>query len=45
MRLTEIFMVVPQFFLAILIVAFFGSGFGKIILVLGILSWPTVARS
>ena len=44
MRLTEMFMVVPQFFLAILIVAFFGSGFGKIILVIGILSWPTVAR-
>ncbi len=44
MRLTEAFMVAPRFFLAILIVAFFGSGLDKIIFVIGILSWPTVAR-
>lgn len=44
MRLTEMFMVVPRFFLAILIVAFFGSGLEKVIFVIGILSWPTAAR-
>jgi len=44
MRLTEAFMVVPRFFLAILIVAFFGSGLDRVIFVIGILSWPTVAR-
>ena len=44
MRVTEMFMVIPRFFLAILIVAFFGSGLEKVILVIGILSWPTVAR-
>ncbi len=44
MRVTEMFMVIPRFFLAILIVAFFGSGLEKVIFVIGILSWPTVAR-
>jgi peptide/nickel transport system permease protein len=44
MRLTELFMVVPRFFLALVIVALFGSSLWGIILVLAILSWPTTAR-
>lgn len=44
MRLTEMFLVLPRFFLAIIIVAFFGSGIDRVIFVIGILSWPTIAR-
>lgn len=44
MRIAEAFQVIPQFFLAILIVALFGSSTGKIILVIAILSWPSTAR-
>jgi peptide/nickel transport system permease protein len=44
MRLTELFMVVPRFFLALVIVALFGTSIWGIILVLAILSWPTTAR-
>ena len=44
MKITELFQIVPQFFLAIVIVALFGSGIGKIIFVIGILSWPITAR-
>lgn len=44
MRITEIFMVLPRFFLAIVIVAVFGSGLEKVVFVIGILSWPTIAR-
>lgn len=43
-RVTEMFMVVPQFFLALLIVAFFGSDVKGVIFVIGILSWPPIAR-
>jgi peptide/nickel transport system permease protein len=44
MRIAEFVQVIPRFFLAILIVAFFGGGVSKVILVIGLLSWPTVAR-
>jgi len=44
MRLTEFFMVVPRFFLALVIVALFGASLGGIIVVLTVLSWPTTAR-
>lgn len=44
MRITELFQVVPRFVLALLVVAFFGSGLGKLILVIGLLSWPQIAR-
>jgi peptide/nickel transport system permease protein len=44
MRATEIFQVVPRFFLAILLVAFFGANVVNIILAIGVLSWPEVAR-
>jgi peptide/nickel transport system permease protein len=44
MRAAEFVQVIPRFFLAILIVAFFGGGVTNVILVIGLLSWPTVAR-
>lgn len=44
MRITEVFMVIPRFFLALLIIAIFGTGIIKIIFVIGMLTWPTTAR-
>lgn len=44
MRIAEFVQIMPRFFLAILIVAFLGSGVEKTILVIGGLSWPEVAR-
>ncbi|MDR7544700.1 MAG: ABC transporter permease [Armatimonadota bacterium] len=43
-RLTELFQVVPRFVLALLVVALFGTGLWKLIVVIGILSWPQAAR-
>lgn len=44
MRGTEIFQVIPRFLLAIVIVSLFGTSQTNIILVIGLLSWPAVAR-
>ncbi len=44
MRGAEAFQVIPQFFLAILIVALFGPSISRIVLVIAILSWPSTAR-
>ncbi len=44
MRLTELFQVLPRFFLAVVVVAFFGSSLPLLILVLGLTSWPLLAR-
>ncbi|TCR63000.1 ABC transporter permease [Bosea sp. BK604] len=44
MRVSEGFQIIPQFFLAILIVALFGPSLTKIVIVIGILSWPSTAR-
>jgi peptide/nickel transport system permease protein len=44
MRATEYVLVVPRFFLALLVVAMLGTGIIKIVLVIGILGWPEVAR-
>jgi peptide/nickel transport system permease protein len=43
-RTTELFQVVPRFVLALLVVALFGGGLWKLILVIGVLSWPQAAR-
>jgi peptide/nickel transport system permease protein len=43
-RVTELFQVIPRFVLALLVVALFGGGLGKLILVIGVLSWPQAAR-
>ncbi len=44
MRATEYVLVVPRFFLALLVIAMLGTGIMKIILVIGMLGWPEVAR-
>src|SRR6266542_2687468 len=44
MRATEYVLVVPRFFLALLVVAMLGTGIMKIVLVIGFLGWPEVAR-
>jgi peptide/nickel transport system permease protein len=44
MRLTEIFQVMPRFFLALMIVAMFGADLWGTIFVIGILSWAEIAR-
>jgi peptide/nickel transport system permease protein len=44
MRLTELFQTVPRFFLVLLVLALFGTGTGNLIVVLGVTSWPLLAR-
>jgi peptide/nickel transport system permease protein len=44
MRVSEMMQTIPQFFLALLIVALAGRGLWKIIGVLAILGWPLTAR-
>ena len=44
MRATEYVLVIPRFFLALLIVAMLGAGIAKIVLVIGLLEWTEVAR-
>jgi peptide/nickel transport system permease protein len=44
MRLSEFFQTLPRFVLALIIVALFGAGLVKLILVIAILSWPQTAR-
>jgi peptide/nickel transport system permease protein len=44
MRISELFLLLPRVFLAIVIIAFWGSGIYKIILVLAITFWPSTAR-
>ncbi|ALG90881.1 peptide ABC transporter permease [Actibacterium sp. EMB200-NS6] len=44
MRISELFQVIPRFFLALLVIAIFGSHLIFIILTIGLLGWPEVAR-
>lgn len=44
MRFTEIFQTIPGFLLALLMVAIFGSSMYSIVLSIGVISWPSVAR-
>ncbi|MCC7106973.1 MAG: ABC transporter permease [Chloroflexi bacterium] len=44
MRVTEVFQVIPRFFLALVVVAIFGANLWGIIAVIAVLSWPEVAR-
>jgi peptide/nickel transport system permease protein len=44
MRVTDSFMVIPRFFLALVIVAIFGSTIWNLIFVIGMLGWPSPAR-
>src|SRR6266702_426496 len=44
MRLTEVFLVVPRFFLALIVVVLLGSNIWLIVLVLSLTYWPFTAR-
>jgi len=44
MRVVELFLSIPRLFLALVIVALFGVSLVNIIAVIGLLSWPPVAR-
>ena len=44
MRFTEVFQVVPRFFLVVTTVALFGSGLGLVILIVALTSWSSTAR-
>ena len=44
MRLTEFVQVVPRFFLAVVVIALFGPGLDRLVLLLGLTSWPLMAR-
>jgi len=44
MRMTDFVLVVPRFFLAVVVIALFGAGMDRLILVLGLTSWPAIAR-
>ncbi len=44
MRLTEWFQALPRFFFAVIVLAQFGPGTDRLILVLGLTSWPLFAR-
>ena len=44
MRATEAVQVVPRFFLAVVVIALFGPGLDRVVLVLGLSSWPATAR-
>lgn len=44
MRLTEAVLILPRFIVAVAVVAFLGSGISRIIMVIGLMSWPGVAR-
>lgn len=44
MRSTEMVQVLPRFFLAIVAIALLGPGLDRIVIVLGITSWPVLAR-
>lgn len=44
MRTTELFQVIPRFFFAVIAIALFGPGLDRLVLILGLTSWPTLAR-
>lgn len=44
MRVTEVFQVIPRFFLVVTTVALFGSGLPLLVLVIALTSWPGTAR-
>lgn len=43
-RLTEFVQVVPRFFLAVIVIALFGAGLDRLVLLLALTSWPWIAR-
>lgn len=43
-RITDMFLIIPAFFLIILVVATLGSGIEYVMIVIGLVAWPTSAR-
>jgi peptide/nickel transport system permease protein len=43
MRVTEIFQVIPAFVLAAVIIAMWGTGIARVVMVIALLAWPQVA--
>lgn len=43
-RLADTFLLVPRFFLLVLVVALFGQGLGFVMVVIGLTTWPRAAR-
>lgn len=43
-RLTDMFLIIPAFFLIIVVVATLGSGIGYVMVVIGLTAWPASAR-
>ena len=44
MRVTEAVQVIPRFFLAVAAIALFGPGVDRLVVLLGLTSWPLIAR-
>lgn len=44
MRITEFFQVLPRFFFAVIAVAILGPGLDRLVFILGLTSWPVLAR-
>lgn len=44
MKLTQLFIVIPRLFLAMALVSLFGTGLWPVIITIGLVSWPQVAR-
>ncbi|MEK6720776.1 MAG: ABC transporter permease [Chloroflexota bacterium] len=44
MRFSEIWQVLPRFFLVLMVIALFGPGLDRVVLVLGLTSWALLAR-
>lgn len=44
MRVTDFVLIVPRFFLAVVVIALFGAGVDRLILILALTSWPAIAR-
>ena len=44
MRVTEVVQIVPRFFLALVVSSIFGAGLARLAVLLGLTSWPTLAR-
>ena len=44
MRITELFQVLPRFILVAVMIALFGPGLDRVVLTLGLTSWPVLAR-
>jgi len=44
MRITEFVQIIPRFFLAVIVIALFGPGLDRLVLLLALTSWPWIAR-